>query len=151
MLFTHSTALPGVPRNQQDNKLFCATLKAKQVVLPTRESMEVFRKFLDKTFEKSKSTRDQCLDDKAGFWDGVFQVAQKKDFGHVPYRNEYSGEILNITDEMWHQPPSANSIWPNPYHNFWLSWRYSNFKFQERGPGVGTNTAKCSKCEGGTN
>ena len=55
-----------------------------------------------------------------------------------------------MTDDMWQQPPSANSIWPNPYHNFWLSWRYSNFKFQERGPGTGANTAKCSKCEGDT-
>ena len=52
MLFTHSTALPGVPRSseRQDNKLFCATFKAKQVVLTSRKSMERFKAFLDETF-----------------------------------------------------------------------------------------------------
>ena len=104
--------------------------------------------FLDDTFAKSTATKEQCLNNKTGAWDGVFQVAHKKDFGHVPYQNEYTGEVLNMTDDMWQIPPSANTIWENPYYNFWLSWRYSNFKFQERGPGVGTHTAKCSKCEG---
>ena len=81
MLFTHSTALPGVPRSseRQDNKLFCATFKAKQVVLPSRESMERVKAFLDDTFAKSTATKEQCLNNKTGAWDGVFQVARKKD------------------------------------------------------------------------
>ena len=85
LLFTHSTALPGVPRQQQDNKLFCATSKARQAVLPSRESLEQFKDFLDDTFAKSTTTKYH----KTGECDGVCPIANTKYYGHVPHQNEY--------------------------------------------------------------
>jgi hypothetical protein len=154
MLFTHTTYQPlfqqtGVQptiAQLQHNKLFCATMKAKQVVLPTRESHQRFKDFLDETFSKSTATKDRCLTVKNsdGTVDGLFQVAHTKGPGNVPYKDEYSGELLNMTSDMWHLPQSPNAIWPNFYNSVWLMWWYSTTKFSDRQIGE----PYCQKCEG---
>ena len=155
MVFTHSTSdssfqgtgRPYTPSQWDHNKRWCAMLKAKQIVLPTHEDRQKFKDFLDKTFSKSNATKYRCLKEKKGVWDGHFQVAHRKAPGPHIYRNEYTGEVLNMTSEDWKLPPSPNSGELNFYNAFWLKVYYKSLKFQERG--VGANS--CHTCIGDQN
>ena len=72
MLFTHDTydpsfqqtGIPETPTQWEYNKHWCGKLKAKQIVLPTKEARENFKVFLDDTFSKSEATKDHCLSEE---------------------------------------------------------------------------------------
>jgi len=82
-----------------------------------------------------------------GILDGSFQVAYRKDPGPhdmEPYRNEYTGEVLNLTADDWYIPPNDNTIEYNWYNDFWLSFRYRSSTFRQRPVG----TSNCHACVG---
>ena len=71
-LFTFSTFQPMFQekvihfnKNQwQHNKLFCATMKGQQTVLPDSQSMQEFKNVLDTIFQKSAAIKERCLNTK---------------------------------------------------------------------------------------
>ena len=152
MLFTHETFDMSFqysgrqPTSTQwhHNKKWCASLKAKQIVLPTPEDRKMFKNFLDETFERSIKTKEQCMMETGGILDGAFQVAHRKNAGPHIYRNEYTKELLNMSSDGWHIPPSPNSVEFIFYNNFWLVMWYSSLKFSERAIG----DLQCHTCVG---
>ena len=153
MLFTHSTYdssfqhtnRPYTPAQWLHNTRWCTMLKGTQIVLPREEDRKIFKDFLDDTFSRSTATRKQCLNDNNGVTEGAFQIAHRKDAGPYIYRNEYTGQHLhNMSAKDWHTPPSPNSLEINFATGFWLSFRYSSLKFQDREIG----THDCHTCTG---
>ena len=155
MLFTHGTAdnrfqwtgRPFTPAQWEHNKKWCATLKARQIAVLTHEDRQKFKDFLDDTFSKSNATKHKCVkENEHGVLNGWFQVAHRKATGpHSlnPYKDEYTGEVVNLTSDDWHLPPSPNSVEPNFYNNFWQQISYDSLKFMER-----TLSGSCHTCVG---
>ena len=102
--------------------------------------------FLNDTFSKSNATKKQCLKESNGVLDGYFQISYRKDsrpHGVAPWRNEYTGEVLNITYNDWDVPPSPKSVDPNFFNYFLLRIFYRSLKFSERAV-----NSKCPTCVG---
>lgn len=155
LVFSHSTRdnsfqmvkVHYTPAQWNHNIKWCAMLKAKQIVLPSHDDRKRFKEFLDKTFSKSNATKMLCISENDGVWEGRFNVAHRKAPGPYIYRNEYTGELLNVTEDDWNIPPSPNSRDLNIFNAFWLAMEYSNLKYTDRTIGDGS----CQACVGNQN